>query len=314
MRLLTFDGKQVMQWDPPNLKMLPSRGQAVSLTLGLTAYAGEHHWPTGHEPWRCPYVRVNRLDGSYRLTLYDWPGPMVGGVGGLVADSPLYAATFDHNDDLILLGWSDGGNSVLHCEPMDFMKSVSYKGLGMSGAGVAGAMHFGYVVRVSTKTWRAIGGTMLCGFNPIYGPGSVSVDEGRVAADQSLMLIGTSAWGMPQTANSLLQGHPAGNFIMVLTENCSMARFSSSMSACGEVEVGLSRWGLVTGIQNGSPMALFVTGATSSALLYGRDSAAPALNPLQPSYGGGDLDGHFTLLDLSAHPIASTPVKEEKLK
>ncbi len=314
VRLLTLDGKQVMQWDPPNRKMLPSEQQAVSLTLGLTAYAGEHHSPTGHEPWRCPYVRVKRLDGSSRLTLYDWPGPMVGGAGGLVADSPLYAASFDQNDDLILLGWSDGGNSVLHCEPMDFMKSVSYKGLGMSGAGVAGAMHFGYVVRVSTKTWRAIGGTMLCGFNPKFGPASVSVDEARVAADHSLMLIGTSAWGFPQTENSLLQGHPAGKFIMVLTGDCSMARFSSSMAACGEVEVGLSRWGLVTGTQNGSPMALFVTGAVSSAPVYGRDSTAPALNPLQPSYGGGDLDGHFTLLDLSAHPVASTPVKKEKHK
>jgi hypothetical protein len=314
-RLLTTAGKQVTQWDPSAPQNMPSEKKTISLERGLTAYASEHHWPTGHEPWRCPYVSIDNLDGTGYLTLYNWPGPVVGGVTGAVADSPLYGARFDHNGNLVLIGWSDGGNSVLHCEPLDLTQPISSPGLGMSGAGVAGAMSFGYVVRVSTTTWRTIGGTMLCGRNPQFGPGSVRVGDAQSAIDDSLMIIGSSAWGFPQTANNLLNdGHPAGDFIMVLNKNCSMARFSSSMAACGKSVVDRTVWGLSTGKQNGRPMALFLSGAVASVDMYGRELSPPSVKPLQPAYGGGELDGHFVLLDLTPQPAPATPANEEKKK
>lgn len=311
-RVLSLDGQQLVQWHPISTNRFPSPKCAIEPERGLVVFAGEHHWPTGHEPWRCPYVTINKPDGAGFLTLYDWPGPFVGGAAGLVADSPLFGARFDLNGDLVLMGWSDGGNSVLYGEPLDVLRGAHMRGLGLSGAGVHGAIGFGYIVRVSTKTWRVIGGTMLCASTPQYGPNSMSVSDVYEAADRSLMMVGGSAWGAPQSPHNLCVGHPAGEYIAVLKKDCTTLRFGASMQACGDVELRSSRWGMATGRQNGRPMALFLTGAVATNNVYGREAGPPAYEPLQPKHAGGHLDGYFTLLDLEYTPAPAALKTEDK--
>jgi hypothetical protein len=311
-RVLTPDGKQTSQRHPRSLKRLPSPKCAFDPDTGMMAFASEHHSPTGHEPWRCGYATIYKPDGA-TLSLYNWPGPFVGGTAGLVADSPLYGARFDLNGDLILLGWSDGGNSMFYCEPLDLRRGARMRGLGLNGSGVAGATHFGYIVRVSTKTWRTIGGTMLAAQNPVYGPSGMSADDVFEAADRSLMMVGDSAWGAPQSPHNLCTSHPSGPYIAVMNKDCTSLRFGASMQACAAAQVRSgSAWGMITGKQNGRPMAMFVTAATATGKAYGRVTAAPAHEPMQEAFAGGDLDGYFTLLDLEYHPPANTAKTEEK--
>lgn len=313
-RVLTLDGKQMAQRHPPSLKRLPSPKCAFDPDTGMVAFASEHHSPTGHEPWRCGYATIYKPDGA-TLSLYDWGGPFVGGAAGLVADSPLYGARFDLNGDLILLGWSDGGNSMFHYEPLDLRRGARMRGLGLNGSGVAGATHFGYIVRVSTKTWRTIGGTMLAAQNPVFGPSGMSVEDVFEAADRSLMVIGSSAWGAPQSPHNLCTSHPSGPYIAVMNKDCTSLRFGASMQACAAAQVRSgSGWGMITGKPNGRPMALFVTAATATGKAYGRVTETPAHEPMQASFAGGDLDGYFTLLDLGNDPTATTPAKTEAKK
>ena len=289
LRILDTEGNELERRDPSSLGSLPGRYSRFHPERPWQVTAHEHHWPTGHEPWRCPYVAIRNLDGSRHLTLYDWPGPFVGEATRRVADSFFYGFRFDRQGDLLLQGRCDGGNTVLLCEPMDVLRGAeAMKGLGYNAGGV-GATCITFLIRVSTNTWTVTGGSM-------FPPGAV-VEDAVEATDGSLLMI-CGGGNLKLTDNHLSTGLPKGPYILVTNARCDTHRFCSSMLGCGAARVGHTDWGIVSGTSRGRPMAMFLTGATEKAKVFDWEFPVPSANALQKDFAGGALDGHLTVLDL----------------
>jgi hypothetical protein len=166
----------------------------------------------------------------------------------------------------------------------------------------AGVLSCSYILKIETRDYKVAGGTMwlayLSGKNK---PNSIWVDALGFAADGSLCYAGRSAWGLIQTGNSLVpEGEPAGPYVAVLNGECSSLRFSSSVPACGKVEVGDgTTWGIAQGTVDGRPVVLFVTGCEDREEIYGKTLPPPRYGAMSENkFAGGFTDGYAVLLDL----------------
>ena len=300
-RVLDASGKQ--------LSAMPIPGgaggfAAVNPVDGTIARGGEHHWPTGREPWRCPTLNIHKPDGSLLYQLYDWGGPLVGLNNlRLVSDTAIRGVTYDTQGNLLFHAWSDGGNSVALREPMDIRTNAKMNGLGFSAWG-AGVLSLAYVVKVDTKTWKVIGGTPWMAYMKDKNkPNSARIYALAPAADCSICFAGDSTHGLIQTGNAIGGGEPGGAFIAVLNSDATALRFCSAMPACAQTIVDDSsqdkaRWGIVSGKLNGKSVALFLSGAAEKNNGYDQNPP-PAINARQPKFGGGATDGYALLLELS---------------
>lgn len=166
---------------------------------------GEHHSPTGREPWRCPILDVFNPDESQRHHLYDWLGPYVGLDNlRLVSDTAVRRVTFDPWGNLYLTLWSDGGNSVALREPYDIRTyAPNFQGLGF-GAWGSGVLSAAYLVRLDPLTYQVKAGTMWMSY--LEGenkPNSAWIDQLGFTPDGSVCLTGRAASSLIQTTNRL---------------------------------------------------------------------------------------------------------------
>lgn len=273
-----------------------SKTSSVSPTDGTIVTGGEHHSPTGREPWRCPTLNLHRPDGTLQYQLYDWGGPYVGlDNNRLVSDTAVRFVTHDRAGNIVLYAWSDGGNSVATREPMDVRTPVASRGLGITAAG-AGVLSAAYVIRVDPKECRATDWTIWLAFNPKGRPNSVWIDNLTVGDDGSVLLSGRAAFALWQTQNRLTEAAASGEYVAVLNRELTGVRFCSVVPGAGAAEVSYDRagWGVVWGQVNGKVKALFVGGAAGGE----GDRATPTRNALQGKFGGGWCDGYAVLLDL----------------
>jgi hypothetical protein len=282
---------------------------SVSPRDGSIVKGGEHHWPTGREPWRCPTLNILNPDGSLKYQLYDWGGPYVGLDNcRQVSDSAVRAVTHDNDGNIFIYAWSDGGNSVMTTEPTDVRTPVAPKGLGITSAG-AGVLSCAYLIKIEPKEYKTIGWTLWLAFNR-GKPNSVWISALGYADDGSVCFGGTSALGLWQTSNKLTDGTPAGNYITVLTPDMSAVRYCSAIPGAGMAVIGNDDrqcWGVASGSVKGKPRALFFGGAKADEEVYGVVSKTPVKNALQDNFGGGWCDGYVVMLDLSKGTV-STPV------
>ncbi|MCY3023690.1 MAG: hypothetical protein NTW87_32315 [Planctomycetota bacterium] len=327
---ITLDKQGKLLFQGPDLRRFDANGTQESVTVvpgGLGkrvavnpvdrtyARGGEHHWPTGREPYRDPILNIYKPDGTWLHELYNWDGPYVGLDSlRLVSDTAIRGVRYDDEGNLICHAWSDGGNSVMYRQPFDIYAAHNCQGLGFSGWGVGGAMSFAYVVKIETKGYKVIGGTLWCCFLMDKNrPNSIFVDGMGFASDGSVCLMGRSASGLIQTGNAigltrentvkeanaqdpLVTGGP---YVAVLNKDYSSLRFCSAMPACGKVDVNGEPWGVGRGAVNGQPKLMFLTGAVEQEDVYGRVYRAPSVKPLQKSYGGGFSDAYVVVLDLA---------------
>ena len=299
-RVLDANGKQ--------LAVIPIPGGAGGFTArnpldGTIARGGEHHWPTGREPWRCPTLDIFAPGGALLYQLYDWGGPFVGLNNlRLVSDTAIRGVAFDSRGNLVIHAWSDGGNSVALREPTDIRAAAKMDSLGFSAWG-AGVLSLAYVVKLDTRSWTVIGGTPWMAYmRDKNRPNSARITA-LAAADGAVLFAGNSTHGLIQTGDAIGGGEPGGEFVAVLNDDCSALRFSSAMPACGQTIVDDSsadraRWGIVAGKVNGKPVALFLCGAAEKNTSYDTQPP-PAVNARQPAFGGGATDGYVLMLDLS---------------
>jgi len=314
----------------PDLRRFDTQGNQESVTVvpgglgkqaavnpvdGTCARGGEHHWPTGREPYRDPTLNIYKPDGAWLYELYNWDGPFVGLDNlRLVSDSAIRGVRYDDEGHLICHAWSDGGNSVMYRQPYDVRTPHNCKGLGFSGYGVGGAMSFAYVVKIETPSYKAVGGTLWCCFLMDKDrPNSIFVDGMDFATDGSVCLMGRSASGLIQTGNAigLLKGNmvketnpqdplvPGGPYVALLSKDCTSLRFCSALPACGKAETGLSAWGVGRGVVNGQPKLLLLTAAVEQEDVYGRTFTPAVVKAIQKEYGGGFTDAYALVLDLS---------------
>lgn len=281
---------------------------SVSPVDGGIVTGGEHHWPTGREPWRCPTLNIHQPDGRLKYQLYDWGGPYVGlDISRLVSDTAVRFVTHDRDGSILLYAWSDGGNSVMTRQPTDVRTGVNLRGLGITAAG-AGVLSCAYVVRIEPKDFRVTGWTIWLAFGATGKPNSVWIDNLAVAADGSVCVGGRSALGLWQTKNKLTDAAPEGEYVAVFDRDLNRVRFCSVVPGAGAAEVSHDRagWGIVTGTVNGKPRALFVGGVAEH-------EKTPTVNAGQDKFGGGWCDGYAVLLDLSkeAPPAEGTTAAVE---
>jgi hypothetical protein len=316
---LAWDNQGRLVFRGPDFRVLDSGGrQVASFAMlgggvrftalnpvdGTIVGGGEHHWATGREPWRCPILNVYRPNGELLYQLYDWGGPFVGLNNlRLVSDTAIRGVTFDAKGNLLIHAWSDGGNSVVLREPNDIRANAKMGGLGFSAWG-AGVLSIAYVIKIETKNYRVIGGTPWMSYQQkVNKPNSARINALAPAVDGSVCFAGEATWGLIQTGNAIGGGEPGGAYVAVLNSDCSSLRFSSAMPACGQTIIDdqsadKGRWGIVSGLLNGKPVALFVCGAVERNTGYDQNPP-PAVNARQAGFGGGHVDGYALLLDLS---------------
>ncbi|HMJ89970.1 MAG TPA: hypothetical protein VK530_09145, partial [Candidatus Acidoferrum sp.] len=245
LRVFDANGKQI------SMTAFPSgEGHvAVSPVDGSIARGSEHHWPTGREPYRNPTLNIHKPDGALRYELYNWDGPLVGlNDLRLVSDSAIRGATYDHDGNLLIHGWSDGANSVLLREPTDaFTPAKNMTGLGFNADG-AGVLICAYVIKIDAKDYRVAAGTLWVGYlHDRDKPNSVTINAMGLAPDGSVCLAGNSAWGLIQTGNAF-PSDPSGNYVAVMSSDLRSLRFSSTMPATGQTELNDgARWGVASG-------------------------------------------------------------------
>ena len=274
---------------------------SVSPIDGSIVKGGEHHWPTGREPWRCPTLNILNPDGTLKYQLYDWGGPYVGLDNcRQVSDSAVRAVTHDKDGNIFIYAWSDGGNSVMTTEPNDVRQPVAPKGLGITAAG-AGVLSCAYLIKIDPIDFKALGWTIWLAFNR-GKPNSIWIGALGYAGDGSVCFGGVSAMGLWQTNNKLTDGVPAGNYIAVLTPDMSGVRFCSAIPGAGAATIGNDErqcWGIASGNVNGKARALFVGGAVAEEEQYGVTTKTPVKNAMHENFGGGWCDGYIVMLDLS---------------
>lgn len=276
---------------------------SVSPIDGSIIVAGEHHWPTGREPWRCPIVNVHHPDGSLKHQFYDWGGPYVG-LDNLrqVSDSAIRFVTHDRDGNILLYAWSDGGNSVMTARPYDVRTGVGLRGLGLSTAG-AGVLSAAYLIRLDRQDYHVSAWTLWLSFLSTGKPNSVWIDNLALSDDGTVCMAGRSAWGLWQTGNRLAPSAPPdGQYVAILRRDLSGVRFCSVVPGTGAAEVSHDRagWGIATGKVDGKDRVLFVGSAATG------EGDPPTQNALQSESGGGRCDGYVILLELGGEEAAAS--------
>lgn len=267
---------------------------------GEFVHGDEHHWPTGREPWRCPELKVYNPDGSVKMQLYEWPGPLVGSdLSRNVSDSAVRNIRYTKDGDLLFSAWSDGGNSVMYRQPYNLFERAwdeREEGLRVNAAG-AGAMSFSYIIKVDGESFKVKKGTLWV--TQYKGVESTRVTDMYETENGSVALGGTAYGKLYKTPNAFPE-RPEGEWtpgtynVSILNPEFDGLRFSSNMPGCGEVDLGnLADFRFFGGKVKGRELLVAVTGAQA-------DPHIPSLNPLQKAHAGGLLDGHFTVFEIPA--------------
>ncbi len=281
-----------------------------------------NHTRTGYEPWRQPFLVFRDADNSNIAVFYKWNSRLVGmNWSRLVSDSEIRGAAFDIHGNPILYGWSDGGNSVLEWAPYDLKTSV-YRaveartgrktGLGFSTWG-AGVGSFAHIIRLCFETGEPLAKSNFIGYLASRNaPSSTQIRTLAAAADNSVLLAGSSAFGLIETGSLKLNtlNHEAddyigGTFVAVLNEAMTQIRFSSALPGAGKVPMVRYSRGRIGGIETSSArvgdktMVMFVTGAEFNEKFAPRNNA-------QKDFGGGNIDGMYVILQMDTLPEGLT--------
>ncbi len=288
LRSYTPQGELVRSVSIQNTRVVS--GLDVSPVDGAFTRVGDWMSGTGREPYRNPRLYVYRPDGAEWMHLYGWRGPFVGVDHlRLVADSAVRRSAYDPEGNLTVSTWSHGGNNVCFRYPYDIERVVPNR-LGhrpMETCASVIKMGPDHNVVASTRWLNA-----------------AFIRDLVCAVDGSIVLVGSCGRTVP-LPNSLTEPR-AGTGLYVIDPNLTAYRFTSVMPACGtRVVVGgctemPNAWGFATGRIKGRPMLLCLSGAVRQEQTKGETVAPPLGSPVQPTYGGGLMDGYVVLLDLTA--------------
>ncbi|TVR12031.1 MAG: hypothetical protein EA401_09915 [Planctomycetota bacterium] len=272
-----------------------------------------NHSNTGYEPWRRPFVYLRDPEDQIAASYYHWPARMVGtNWSRLVSDSELRAAAWDHNGYALIYGWSDGGNTVFEYSPYDLKEGVRSAaehrtgrptGLGFSTWG-AGVGSFAHIVRFDPRTGEPLAKTNFIAYLRSSGnPSSVGISTLEAGVDNSVLLAGSSAFGLIETNSTKVNSldhetdYIGGDFVAILNEAMSEIRFSSVLPGSGKLD--LHRY---SGNRKGNISARSARVGDSTMVLF--TSAAhyneqfTPVNNAQTGFSGGDIDGMYVILQM----------------
>ena len=267
---------------------------------GSIAFGGEIHSGTGLEPWRSPLMYKLDREGKVIWTAWNWTGPVVGTDRfRLVSDSAVRLLRLGSGGDLIVGGWSDGGNSVFFRQPYDLTQTRPHSKFGDSvwGAGVLSVAH---IMCIDPDTMELKGGTAWLSYNAyVNTPNSSRLSDLHQLPDGRVLITGGSSSGLIETPDAWVKAWSAGgsvkggSFFSIFSSDFSELLFSS----------------VVPGLKDGR---LAVHG--NRVLLYGaasaRETAYGMNEPVRIAgapkgfdrYGGGETDGYLMLIDTGEAP------------
>jgi hypothetical protein len=264
---------------------------------------GDVNTPTNKEPYRNPYCRHYNATGKQTNSWWSFNPKDLGSDTKvhLESDSSPSAATWNKTGEILMTGWSDGGNSVFSCQPKDLnARHAGYSGFidSLWGMGVGGV---GHILRLDPAANRTVAAGFWQSFVPndpetftkkreIGKPNTVSLTGIGLLPNEDLVLTGASATGLIETPDAWYRypgkGRMGGTFVTVLRGDFSRPRFSTYIPA---VIAGLRS------VVDARGRILLVGGATKQ---HSRaDAVVPAVKPLQPDFGGGLTDAFIALLD-----------------
>lgn len=280
-----------------------SRGVfGVSPHDNATYYGGDYQSRTAFEPYRNPYLIRYDDTGKPKWTAWNWTGPMVGVYFRQVSDSAVRGIKFARNGDLLVIGWSDGGNTVFCNEPYDLEAMHNKYGFfsEMWGAGVSSFCH---LLRMDAKTMEVTAATYFISYLPFKDrPNGGSVADIAQLDDDRWALVGGTALGLIETPDAWIKpwirqyqedpatAKPHGGSCFAMFD----AKFKDLLFC--SLTPGVRRSSLATR----GKYVLLSGAAQQNAGTYTETSDAIQVAPVQRAYGGGKTDGYLMLIDTAA--------------
>ncbi len=279
----------------------------VDPNTGEFYYGGDRNTNTGREPWRQPFMYVYDKEGNQTDTLWNWPPKMLRTDGypanGEVSDSSIRGVIFDpRTGELLVNGWSDGGNSVFKREPKDIAKLTGDPSTSFTTWGMKNANSLAYVMRIRRRDWTVSSWCYWVSYIPQDfaeqrfrgAPNFASIKEMAVLSNGSIAFGGSSATGLIQTPNAFFKyandgTKHGGDFITIQSPDQKSLLFSSYLPGSENLRLGAGRDGRLILVSRSAGAMKRSTG----------DIPAPTVNALQPTFGG-QFDGHVILLKTPA--------------
>ncbi len=283
----------------------------VNPDTGEFYYGGDRNTHTGKEPWRQPFMYVFDKDGKQTDTLWNWPSKSLRTKGypaeGDVSDSSIRGvAIHPKTGEVIVNGWSDGGNSVFKRQPKDIATMAGNASTSFNTYGMKGANSLAYVMRLNRKDWTVASWCYWVAYIPddfaeqrVRGaPNYASITDLTVLTDGSIVFSGGCATGLIQTPGAFFKyekdgSKHGGGFVAVQSPDQKELYFSSYMPGSDDIRLNAGRNG-----------RLIVVSRNTGGMK--RDNGlipAPTVNACQPEFGG-QVDGHILLLQVpSKQPV-----------
>ena len=173
---------------------------------GSIYIGGEYHSSTGLEPWRCPTLYKLDKEGNPIWTAWNWTGPIVGTDRyRLVSDSAVRQLQVAASGDLVVGGWSDGGNSCFLNQPYDLTirRKASKFGDSTWGAGVLSVAH---IMKLDSETMELQGGCTWLTYNPTENkPNSCRINSLNELSDGRVVFTGGSTFGLIESPDAWVE-------------------------------------------------------------------------------------------------------------
>ncbi|MBN1417684.1 MAG: hypothetical protein JXP34_02850 [Planctomycetes bacterium] len=300
--LLAYDTLYVLSTESGDLRELGSARGGVLWAAdprdGSAYVGGDENTRTGREPWRRPFLRKFDGKGGLVWEIWRWDAKRVGtDAYRLVSDSSVRHVVPHPDGDLLIAGWSDGGNSVFNRQPRDLDAPADYKRGFIDSLWGAGVGSFARIMRIDGKEPAFEAGTIWCSFLPERNkPNSLFIDDLAVLDDGRVAAAGRSATALIESpdawSGTYLQG-ASGTYLAIFRPDLGGLIFSSALPAVR---------GKPTIAVRGTRILIAASAETPGP---GRQPIAPG--GAQPKHGG-EMDGYLLLIETagasSARPSA----------
>jgi hypothetical protein len=284
---------------------------AVDPRSGAMYFGGSYRSGTGLEPYVNPYLYRVNPDGRLAWTAYGWSGPIVGvEQQRLVADSSVTRIKVGEDGSLTLTGWSDGGNTVLSCQPYDMRQTAPSGGFASEVWGARGGLtvRIAHMIHMNSETMEVDHCSKYVAYLPtsdvptllnIYDIQGLPNGDVALTGSANTGLIEThDAWTLPwyveYQTNEFAQAR-SGTFFTLFKPDFSRPRMSTRTPGVGGGQLA-ARGNLL----------LLYSSATGNARpasesRYGSWYPTIIRQAIQPVNGGG-TDAYAMLIDTQAPP------------
>jgi hypothetical protein len=232
---------------------------------------------TSQEPWWCSFLF--KIDARGRLVWQAYSHDPMSGPGnrlaGLVSDSAIRSMAIDDQDNLLVAGISDGGNTVLRRDPRDYLKNGPEFRRGFGGM-KGRVLYVGHLMRLDAQTRQLQAGTMLGSYADRGYEATWAVDVAGLPGSR-LLAVGRHHRNHKSTADAWFDAPcDQGMFVKVFDREME-EQFSTNIAAA--IPYAVARRG----------RRCVIAGMTESP-------QTPTKNALQAKHAGG-FDAYILVAD-----------------